>query len=317
MFFFDLHCDTLTETNEKGRGLLNDGFEISIDRLPNDKWCQCFAIFIPDELRGPAAMAYFERNVRFYRAQLRLHVSRMQTVRTTSEIEAALEAGRMACMLTVENGSVLAGDMKNIHKLAEAGVKILTLTWNGENELAGGQGSGEGISFFGRMAVAVLEQNGIIIDVSHLSDNGFDDLVKFAKRPFIATHSNSRAVLDHKRNLTDDQFLHIVETGGLVGINFYPKFVNGQDDYSFEELADHIGHFLSLGGENTVALGSDFDGTPVMPSWLSGVQDIPVLYQRMTDAFGQEQADKIFGGNAMAFLRRYEALDLLLGALRD
>lgn len=316
MFFFDLHCDTLTETNEKGRGLLNDGFQLSIDRLPGQKWCQCFAVFIPDEIRGPAATAYFERNVRFFQAQLRLHVSRLQTVRSTSEIEAALEAGRIACMLTVENGSVLAGDMKNVRKLAQAGVKILTLTWNGENEIAGGQESGEGISFFGRMAVAVLEQNGIIIDVSHLSDAGFDDLAKFAKRPFIATHSNSRAVHNHKRNLTDDQFMHIVVNGGLVGLNFYPKFVNGQDDYTFEELAEHINHFLALGGEDTIALGSDFDGAS-MPSWLAGVQDMPVLYERMVHEFGQAQTDKIFGENAMAFLRRYEALDLLLGALRE
>lgn len=316
MFFFDLHCDTLTETNEKGRGLLNDGFQLSIDRLPDSRWCQCFAVYIPDNLRGPAATAYFERTVRFYQAQLRLHVSRMQTVRTSNEIETALDAGRVACMLTVENGSVLAGDIKNIRKLAQAGVKILTLTWNGANEIAGGQESGEGLSFFGRMAASVLEQNGIIIDVSHLSDRAFDDLAQHAKRPFIATHSNSRAVFGHKRNLTDRQFEHIVSIGGLVGINFYPLFVNGGKDCAFEELADHIQHFLSLGGENTVALGSDFDGAS-MPSWLSGVQDIPVFYNRMVSEFGQEQADKIFGGNAMAFFRRYEALDLLLGALRE
>lgn len=316
MFFFDLHCDTLTTVNDAGRGLLNDGFQLSIDRLPDQKWCQCFAVFIPDDVRGPAAMAYFERTVRFYKAQLRLHISRLQAVRTSNDIEAALEAGRIGCMLTVENGSVLAGDMKNVRKLAEAGVKILTLTWNAANEIAGGQASGEGISFFGRMAVAVLEQNGIIIDVSHLSDKGFEDLTQFAKRPFIATHSNSRVVCPHKRNLTDEQFLHIVENGGLVGINFFPKFVSGGDDYTFEELADHIGHFLALGGENTVALGSDFDGA-AMPSWLSGVQDVPKLYERMVNAFGQTQTDKIFGGNAMAFLRRYEALDLLLGTLRE
>ncbi|RKJ58271.1 hypothetical protein D7Y09_02080 [bacterium 1XD42-1] len=316
MFFFDLHCDTLTETNEKGRGLLNDGFQLSIDRLPDDRWCQCFAIYIPDNLRGPAATAYFERTVRFYQAQLRLHVSRMQTVRTSNEIETALDAGRVACMLTVENGSVLAGDIKNVRKLAQAGVKILTLTWNGANEIAGGQENGEGLSFFGRMATSVLEQNGVILDVSHLSDRAFDDLAQHAKRPFIATHSNSRAVFGHKRNLTDRQFEHIVSIGGLVGINFYPQFINGGKDCTFEEIADHIQHFLSLGGENTIALGSDFDGA-AMPSWLAGVQDIPAFYNRMVSEFGQEQTDKIFGGNALAFFRRYEALDLLLGALRE
>lgn len=316
MFFFDLHCDTVTEANDKGRGLLNDGLQLSIDRLPDNQWCECFAIFIHDDMRGPAAMAHFERNLNFYRAQLRLHVNRLQAVRTTNDIESALEAGRIACMLTVENGSVLCGDMKNIRKLAEAGVKILTLTWNAANELAGGQASDEGFSFFGRMAVAVLEQNGIILDVSHLNDRSFEDLCQFAKRPFIATHSNSRTVCDHKRNLTDKQFCHIVENGGLVGLNFYPAFVNGADDYYFEELADHISHFLSLGGENTLSLGSDFDGA-AMPSWMAGVQDVPVLYRRMVGMFGQKQTDKIFSENAMAFFRRYEALELLLGALRE
>lgn len=316
MFFFDLHCDTVTEANDKGRGFLNDCLHVSLDRLSGEQWCQCFAIFIPDKLRGQAAVAHFERNLRFYRAQANLHVSRMQKVRTTAEIETAIQAGRVACMLTVEGGAVLAGDIGNVKKLAAAGVRMLTLTWNGVNEIGSGTATDQGISFFGRMVGGVLEQNGIIIDVSHLNETGFWELSKFTKRPFVASHSNSRAVYDHPRNLTDDQFRHIVSIGGIVGLNLYPDFVNGREDYDFGDLARHVEHFLSLGGEHAVAMGCDFDGAE-MPSWILGMQSIPMLYDMMTDAFGKEQTDLLFGKNAMTFLRRYEALDLLLGALRE
>lgn len=317
MFFFDLHCDTLTEANDKGKGLLNDGLQLSLDRLPEDwQWCQCMAVFMPDNLRGQAAMAHFERHVRFLRAQSQLHLSRMQMVRSTSDIESAIAAGRTACMLTVEGGSVLAGDIQNVRKLAQAGVKMLTLTWNKANELGGGQETEEGMTFFGRMVTPVLEQNNIILDVSHLNERSFWDLSNFAKRPFIATHSNARAIWNHRRNLTDDQFRYIVDNGGLVGLTFYPEFVNGGSDCTFQDFARHILHFLDLGGENALAIGSDFDGAE-MPSWLAGIQAVPILYDKMKELLGEELADKIFGLNAMAFLRRYEALGLLLGALRE
>ena len=316
MFLFDLHCDTLTEANDKGRGLMNDCFRVSLDRLPEQKWCQCFAVYIPDNLRGAAAWAHFERNARFFRAQTNLHVSRLQAVRTTSEIESALAAGRIAAMLTVESGAALAGDIQNAKKLAGAGVKMMTITWNGENELAGGCHTDAGFSFFGRMVTGVLEQNGIVLDVSHLSDKAFWELAGFAKRPFVASHSNARAVTDHPRNLTDEQFAKIKEIGGLVGLNGYGPFLSGEPEATMDDLCRHIEHFLSLGGEEVMALGTDFDGAEQMPAWLSGVQDMPRLYETIGERFGREQADRMFGENAMAFFRRYEALDALLGALR-
>lgn len=317
MFLFDLHCDTLTEANNCGRGLMNDKLRVSFGRLPSDwQWCQCFAVYVPDKLRGEAAAAYFDQNVRLFRAQHKLHMSRMQAVRTTNEIETAIAAGRCAAMLTVESGAALAGDVKNVRKLAMAGVKMLTLTWNGENELAGGADTDVGFSFFGRMVTAVLEQNAIILDVSHLSDRAFDELAQFAKRPFVASHSNSRAVCDHRRNLTDEQFNKIKENGGLVGLNAYPEFIAGEQDASFEQFAAHIDHFIELGGGDILALGLDLDGADIMPSWLQGIQDVPALYEKMCARFGQEQTDKIFGLNAMTFFRRYEAIDLLFETLR-
>lgn len=315
MFLFDLHCDTLTTANEKNRGLMNGELAVSIDRLPDTRWCQCFAIFIPDDMRGPAALHYFEQTVRFFRAQMNLHCARISPVSTLAQMDAALNAGKIAAFLTVEGGAVLAGDLTNAKKLAAAGVRMLTLTWNRANELAGGCEDKGGFTFFGRMAVAVLEQDGIILDVSHLSDAAFWDLAGFAKRPFVASHSNARAICDHPRNLTDEQFTHIVKIGGIVGINFYPTFVSGGEDASFERLASHIDHFLELGGEDIIALGSDFDGAK-MPSWLSGVQDMPDFYEKMCKRFGQAQTDKIFGENALAFFKRYDALDLLLNTLR-
>lgn len=315
MFLFDLHCDTLTAVNARNRGLMNDGFAVSIDKPPAERWCQCFAIFVPDELRGAQAVQYFESSARFFQAQMNLHSSRITPVRTLAQMDAALNAGKIAAMLTVEGGAALGGDLQNAKKLACAGVRMLTLTWNGANELAGGCEDGGGFTFFGRMAAAVLEQDNIVLDVSHLSDKAFWDLAGFAKRPFVASHSNSRTICNHERNLTDEQFLHIVKIGGIVGINFYPQFVSGESDASFDMLAEHIEHFLKLGGEEAIALGSDFDGAQ-MPSWLGGVSQMPLLFDKLCERFGQAQAQLICGGNALSFFKRYDALGVLLEALR-
>jgi membrane dipeptidase len=141
---------------------------------------------------------------------------------------------------------------------------MLTLTWNGKNDIASGNDTADGMSDFGREAVRALEDHRIVVDVSHLNDAGFADLLHVATRPFVASHSNSRAVCPHPRNLTDAQFGEIRDRGGLVGINYYRAFiadVPAGKDVTFDQLSRHIDHFLSLGGEKVLALGSDFDGS--------------------------------------------------------
>ncbi|WP_187116745.1 dipeptidase [Anaerotruncus rubiinfantis] len=312
MYFFDLHCDTVTEANQQGRGLANAELQLSVDRLPGAVWTQCFAIFMPDHLRGRAAVDYYEDNFHFFCRQLQKYADRMAQARTVREISAANAAGRLAAVLTVEGGSALAGELSRVRRLRECGVRMLTLTWNGANELAGGTAAdpmAQGFTPFGRKAVAALEDAGIIVDVSHLSDKAFWELSDFARRSFVASHSNLRSVCDHPRNLTDDQFRRIVELGGLVGVNFYIRFLAPEGEPSFDGLAAHIERMLLLGGEDAVALGSDFDGAD-MPLWLASVGWIPQLYERLCRRFGNGITEKLFYRNAMRFFARYEQMEI-------
>ena len=186
-------------------------------------------------------------------------------------------------------------------------MRVLTLTWNGKNELGSGMACDEGLTPLGREALPLLEEAGIVVDVSHLSDSGFWEVQKRARRPFIATHSDSRAVCGHGRNLTDDQFRAVAAAGGVVGLNFSTHFLAADDpDPSYAALSAHLGHFLALGGEDAVALGSDYDGTDV-PSWLEPAERIGGLYGRVKAEYGEKLAQKLFFQNAMAFFERYDA----------
>lgn len=305
MRIIDLHCDTLTECEKQGLGLFNTRTQLGFGRLGGDGWCQAAAVFMPDSLRGPAAVEYFERVYAFWRRQLEENRGRMVEAADLAEDCMATPACP-AAFLTVEGGSVLAGDLGRIPLLARRGVRMLTLTWNGRNELGGGQACDTGLTPLGKEAIPLLEQQGIIVDVSHLGDRGFWQVAALARRPFVASHSNARAVCPHPRNLTDDQFCCIVERGGLVGLNFCADFISPLGpSQPVECLLAHIRHFAALGGENHIALGSDYDGAE-LPLWLDRSEKLDSAMALMIKS-GLEPAlaEKICYQNARAFFARY------------
>ena len=216
----DLHCDTLTDCIHKGLtpDTLDDpGRVLSLSSLPSDvHWAQFYAIFIPDQHRGQAAIDYYETNRDNFNRQMEKFHDRISPCRSASDMHAAWEAGKTAAFLTIEGGAALAGDITRVKKLADDGVRCMTLTWNGENELGSGHTTTHGMTDFGRQAVREMEDRGILVDVSHLNDTGYADLFETARRPFVATHSNARAICSHKRNLTDDMIREMVGSDGTV-----------------------------------------------------------------------------------------------------
>ncbi len=311
MYLFDLHCDTITRlyTGERlekdDRELRSNHAHIDLERMRHFQWCQSFAIFMPDHYRGEAAIRYFAENYAYFCTQLEKNSDIITQAKTTGEILSALGQGKSAAWLTVEGGSVLAGDLGRVCRLQECGVKMLSLTWNGANELGSGNLTENGLTDFGKAAIGELEQAGIVVDVSHLNDAGFWEAAKLAKKPMAASHSNARAVCPHLRNLTDDQIRFLAETGGLIGLNFYTAFISGREDPPFEDLAKHVAHFLELGGEDVLALGSDYDGAD-MPSWLEPAERMETLYEKMQQEFGAKITEKVFFQNAFSFFERYE-----------
>ena len=182
-------------------------------------------------------------------------------VRTPAEAEAAKAAGKRYAFLAVEGMDAMGDDLGAIDRYGDLGVRIGMLTWNGENLLATGAGGDpySGLTELGRRAVRRMAERSILVDVSHLNDGGFRDVLKMAEGPVIASHSNCRALCDVRRNLTDDQLRAIRDTGGIVGLNVHHAFVHAdREKQTAEMLARHAAHMAEVMGVEHVACGFDF-----------------------------------------------------------
>ncbi|MBC2890181.1 dipeptidase [Gordonibacter massiliensis (ex Traore et al. 2017)] len=327
---FDLHCDTLDRLAFYGDASVPGGFaehdanvpagrldtladndaHISLARTAAYDWCQCFAAFVPDEVRGDAAWGLFERVRAVWERELDRCADRLAPVRRAADVDAAHAAGRTAGLLTVEGASFLEDDRSaeaRLDALAEAGVRMVALTWNGPNALGSGNDTEEGLTAFGRACVRELERRGIVVDVSHLNVAGFKDVCDAAARPFAASHSNARAVCEHPRNLADWQLRELADRGGIVGLNFCRDFLSdAHADPTPDDVLRHVDHVLETAGEDVLALGSDYDGCDV-PSWLDPCDQVGGLHALLARQFGRTVADKAFFDNAAAFFARAEA----------
>ena len=303
----DLHCDTIGRCAEEGLDLTSRLLHFSLKARPESlRICQAAAIFIDSSLTGQDAQARFLKGYEVFCREMNAQSQTVSPIRKLEDISRKLDEKPVLLFLTVEGGTVLGGEIAWVDKLSEMGVKMLTLTWNGESELCGGVDSEKGFTPFGRQAVARMEALGMIVDASHLNDKSFWELCEFAEEPFCASHSNARAVCSHPRNLTDDQFREIVRRGGVVGLNYYRHFITegGQTD-SIDDLLRHLHHFLELGGEDAVALGSDLDGHPLIAPYLNGVEKIPALIDALErSGIGKNVVEKVLFHNAACFLEK-------------
>ncbi len=306
MRYFDLHCDTITECAAGGKQLAENDLGVSLRKAACfDEWRQFFAIWIPDSMRGPEALAYFDSVYAYFLAQLANNARSIVFCREKADFLSTRRNSRDYALLSVEGGAVLAGKMQTLSYLRERGVRLLTLTWNGDNEIGSGYLKPEsGLTDFGKALIPEMERQGVIVDVSHLSDRGFYEVEALAKRPFIATHSNARAVCPHGRNLTDEQFCLLRDRGGLVGINFYKAFLREGPGACMQDILRHIDHFLALGGENVVCMGSDFDGAEV-PADLGDIEGVPRLRRLMRQhGYSEALIERLLFRNAAEFFRR-------------
>lgn len=325
---FDLHCDTLDRLALHGSAeypafapqdemvpharmssLADNDAHISLQRTSRFAWCQCFAVFVPDELRGDDAWRFFEYVRAYFENQMAAHPELVEQVLDARDIAEVLDAGKTAAFLTVEGGAFFDGkSLDHADDIVRAGVKMLTLTWNGPNAIGSGHDTAQGLSAYGKRVVAALEERRIVVDASHLNDRGFSDLCDTATRPFAASHSNARSVCGHKRNLTDAQIRAIAEAGGIIGLNFCTDFLSDtHSDPTYDDVLRHIDRICEAGGEDVLALGSDYDGCDV-PSWLSSADKAGNLYALIAEHFGRAMADKACFENASRFFVRNEEL---------
>lgn len=330
MKVIDLHCDTLNELRQairagKPKDFDKNDLHIDLEKLEKgDYMLQCLAAFINlgNKDCSPLENALEQIDI-FYRI-MEKYPDRIAQVKTYTDIEKNRELGKISALLTIEEGGCCLGNISVLRNLYRLGVRMMTLTWNYENELAYPNGvpgdasyvypcsanDTKGVKETGRIFLEEMERLGIITDVSHLSDAGFWDVVKYTKRPFIASHSNARQVCGHVRNLTDDMIRAIAERGGLTGINYCAAFLDTKDNpddcqSTVALMADHIEYIRKVGGIDMIGLGSDFDGIEHNLE-MYDCSCLPMLEAELSRRnFSGNDIEKIFHGNALRIFREF------------
>lgn len=271
---FDLHCDTalilLGENGNQAGSLRKNTYHIDLERaaqLPG--YCQCFACFTTPELEqqyGVSPVVIFERELATIQRELDKNADYIRLAYTPGDIEQNRENGLMSAVLTLEGTAGFGHDPALLEDLSLIGFRTTSLGWNESNPLTGSCVTGEGLSDLGREYVREAQRLGMLVDVSHISDRGFWDIMDITNAPVIATHSNSRTLCNHCRNLTDDMFLAICKTGGVAGINLYTAFLAQEGPVTLDTACDHVLHFLDLDPSGKhIALGGDLDGCEFLP----------------------------------------------------
>ena len=229
-----------------------------------------------------------------------------ETVRLAISYDSLLkneEEGKISAFLTIEEGGIIDGELEKLRELYQQGIRLITLTWNEENCIGfpnslNATTMKAGLKPFGIEVVEQMNDMGMIIDVSHLSDGGFWDVLERSKQSVLASHSNARALCAHPRNLTDDMIRALAERGGVAGVNFYPYFVNPTGKASVEDLARHIEHMYQIGGEEFVAIGTDFDGFVDGELELKHIGQMEKLHDVLKKrGFSVRQIEKFWNGN--------------------
>lgn len=320
MKLFDLHCDTLYECYEAGKHLRQNDLAIDRDKAAGyAHYAQVFALFCgarepgyPQVTPGrrslldlPAAQR-LDAMLQTARAEFAASADWLTLCRDAQDFDRAVADGKRAAFLSIE-GAELLHDAAGLRRAYAAGVRLVNITWNTENAygVPAKLDQKRGLTDEGKALVRALEGYGILPDVSHLSEAGFWDVAQLCTRPFVASHSCSRAVCDHFRNLTDAQFTAIVQAGGLVGINLYGEFVKPGGKCTADDVVRHIEHFCALGGEHNLALGADLDGCDTLPEGIATVADMPLLAEALLrQNYKESTVNGIFYDNMSRFLHR-------------
>lgn len=309
---FDLHCDTayrlLGKNFDEHFSLRSNQFHIDLQRASKfSRYVQCFSCFTApqDVLPIPVApQQMFHRQYEVIMAQLQENQHLIRQATNADEIKRNCADGLISAILTLEGTCGFDYEVDCLDDFYQKGFRITTLGWNEQNPLAGSHRTGGALTEQGRSYVQKAQSLGMIVDVSHISDAAFWDIMNITTAPVIATHSNSRAICPVSRNLTDSMFCAIADIGGVVGINLYTEFLSVHA--SIDAVCDHIFHFLELDPTGKhIALGGDLDGCDSLPCGFCGIQDYSKIAHRL-QMRGLDTAtiDNIFWNNALGVIAR-------------
>jgi membrane dipeptidase len=301
MVIFDAHNDLPSSIYRTKESFFSNTHHIDLLRMKqslNHSFVLCCALFMNERkvknlfLQGLNILDYFTA-----------HLMRYQ-----NEVGILTFQKPVSIIFSIEGGSVFEGKLKNLDVFYEKGVRLVSLTWNYSNQLAGGcLDPSVGVSPLGRKFLKRMEEKSVILDLSHVSDQSFDEICSFYKGKVIASHSNVRQLCPHRRNLTDQQMLKIQQRFGVIGINLYPKFLGNKKKVTLDDVIMHIEYIASLIGISGVGFGFDFEGVDELPKGIRGIQDVEKIINRLLQLnYAYEEVEKIAGKN---FMRVFQYLD--------
>ncbi len=319
----DTHCDTLKcltpeftrlkgsmweDRSAVGMGVRSELGHVDIPRLRDGGVdCQVFAVSSARDRTPPHALRTALDMIDVFHGECERNSDFIRPVTCHDDIMEAVREGKVAAMLSIEGADVIEGRLSMLRVFHRLGVRMVGLVHSLRNLLADGVSdarTGGGLSELGVQVVEELDRLGVIVDVSHINDEGFRDVMDVARNPVIASHSNSRAVCDHPRNMTDEMIVALADGGGVMGMNFAPSFVHPTAP-NVETLVDHVDHIVNLVGPDHVGLGSDFDGIRSTPAGLEDVTKMPgITEELLRRGYGEDDVKKILGGNHLRLIKR-------------
>lgn len=300
MLIFDAHIDTLSRLLVSKQTFADSEGHVNLEYLHSGSLgAQFFAAFVHPNYYHGMALHHTLEMIDIFWQMLEKYPDDLVFAGSTSEIRNAQQTARLACLLSIEGGEALEGKLANLRLFYRLGVRQLTLTWNYRNALASGQLEAQGgLSKFGAEVIEAMNDLGMLIDVSHLNEESFWDVLEQSKKPILASHSNARKLCDHPRNLTDRQIKSLADKGGVIGVNFYPPFVSEKSPVTIEHVIEQIDYLVQVAGLDSVALGSDFDGIDQTPSGLENCSKTRQIAIRLAEkGYSDTAVAKIMGEN--------------------
>lgn len=316
----DSHCDTILQwlgddpfrgkTEPLSFGELNSRGQIDYPRMVEGGVdVQIFAVYTEPQFKeGPLALKRAMQMIDKFQCEMEKNPDKVIFARKTDDIHKAVKENMVAAILSLEGGEPICGDLSVLRMIYRIGVRGITLTWNQRNMIADGVGekrTNSGLTCFGVQLIEEMNRLGMFIDVSHLSDSGFYDVIATSKKPIIASHSNCRALVNHPRNLTDNQIEAIGKNGGVIGVVFSPGFIDSDPNkQSVDRLLDHVDHIRDLIGVEHIGIGSDFDGFPGLPKGLEDVTKMPNITKGLIGkGYSETEVRKILGENYLRLFK--------------
>ena len=313
MKYADMHCDTITALYRSSGSLRENDLHIDLNKMRKGECLmQNFAVFTDI---GKEDSSFTKAAIDYYYGQLEENKDLIAPAYSYEDIIRNDENGKISAVLTLEEGSVVENDLGNLDYYYDRGVRMITLTWNYPNGIGYPNfiyekdkyhdklhtiNEKDGLTPFGIEYVRRMEELGIIVDVSHLSDAGFYDVLEYSTRPFVASHSNARKVCPVARNLSDDMIRKLADKGGVTGLNYCSAFIEDLNEKMtmIDKMVEHVRYIADVGGIDCIGLGSDFDGIGNKLEIVdaSGVQ---MLYEALKPYFSEDELEKIFYRNVL------------------